>query len=638
MRATIDWSYQLLADHERDVFERLGAFGDSFTIEAARSVVGGDALAVLSSLSALVDKSLLVHAASESETRFRMLQVVSEYAAERLGDRPDADAIRIAHADHYADVARAAYAGLRGIEQRGWKEVLDLDRENVRRTLVELEQVGRLDDAAGLVWSMLLYWLTGRYLEGRKLVGQLLGAQGELSDASRARLQTVGGVLAALLSDIATAHAELGAAVEWFDTHDDDEGRATALVGLGLATAPIDVDRARELMRESARLFAGIGDAWGEAIVLGALGWLNTGRGDFAEETLFERGYSLARYVDDEVSTAHNGTNLAELHLALGRPDEAREVLEVALDAFEAVRLYDGLSYGLEAAAGLTLTGSRAEAAARLLGAADGLRDEVGVPIWGPRLTRFESLVATAREALGEEFFDRLWAEGRALDYDGALEAARGALEPAAPGLEPQPDRQASRGWVGPRLLFYYACARLRARKSGWRSRAGARPPGPDSTNSFAEWGGESTPLLLRARATSTRRSRHPALLSAPTDVLDCRPLATVAQCCTAGTRASTYSPPVRSSRRNACAPPNRLSRTPNRVPAGSGSRIGRRSTGSLMEACARAGRTTEAASLCWAARASFPSGHPSSHSPATPSPVDTQFREACSPCGPAGL
>ena len=434
VRATIDWSYHLLADHERDVFERLGAFGDSFTIEAARSVVGGDALAVLSSLSALVDKSLLVHAASESETRFRMLQVVSEYAAERLGDRPDADAIRIAHANHYADVARAAYAGLRGIEQRGWKEVLDLDRENLRRTLVELEQVGRLDDAAGLVWSMLLYWLTGRYLEGRKLVGQLLGAQGELSDASRARLQTVGGVLAALLSDIATAHAELGAAVEWFDTHDDDEGRATALVGLGLATAPIDVDRARELMRESARLFAGFGDAWGEAIVLGALGWLNTGRSDFAEETPFERGYSLARYVDDEVSTAHNGTNLAELHLALGRPDEAREVLEVALDAFEAVRLYDGLSYGLEAAAGLTLTDSRAEAAARLLGAADGLRDEVGVPIWGPRLTRFESLVATVREALGDELFDGLWAEGRALDYDGALEAARGALEPTTPG------------------------------------------------------------------------------------------------------------------------------------------------------------------------------------------------------------
>jgi len=437
IRATIDWSYQLLAEHDRDVFERLGVFGDSFTIEAARAVVGGGALAVLSSLAALVDKSLLAHAASESETRFRMLQVVSEYAAERLDRRTDADAIRLAHADHYADFARAAYAGLRGSEQRGWKEVLDLDRENVRRTLVEFERVGRLDDAADLAWSMLLYWLTFRYLEGRKLVGQLLGAEGELSDASRARLQTVDGLLAALLSDIAAAEAELGAAVAWFEAHDDDEGRATALVGLGIATAPVDADRARGLMRESAHLFAGTGDAWGEAIVLGALGWLDTGRGDFTEEMLFERGYSLARYVDDEVSTAHTATNLAELHLALGHPDQAREVLKVALEAFEAVRLYDGLSYGLEAAAGLALSDGRAEDAAGLLGAADGLRDEVAVPIWGPRLTRFETLVATVRGRLGDERVDTLWAEGRSLGFDGALEAARRALAPSEPAESP---------------------------------------------------------------------------------------------------------------------------------------------------------------------------------------------------------
>ena len=431
VRATIDWSYQLLADPERDVFERLGAFGDSFTIEAARSVVDGDALSVLSALSALVDKSLLLHAASESETRFRMLQVVSEYAAERLDGRPDADAIRAAHADHYAAVTRAAYAGLRGREQRGWKEVLDLDRENVRRALVELERVGRLDAATDLVWSMLPYWLTGRYLEGRKLVGQLLAAEGELSGASRARLQTVDGILAALLADIATAHAELGSAVEWLEAHEDEEGLASALGGLGLATAPFDADRARELLRESVRLFAELGDAWGEAIALGLIGWLDVGRGDFTEEGLFERGYALARHVDDEVSTAHTGTDLAELYLALGRFDDARAVFEVALNAHEAVRLYDGLSYGLEVAVGLELSAGRAEDAARLLGAADGLRDEVGVPIWGPRLARFESFVVDVRAQVGAARFDTLWAEGRVLGFDGALAAARRALRPA---------------------------------------------------------------------------------------------------------------------------------------------------------------------------------------------------------------
>ena len=101
--------------------------------------------------------------------------------------------------------------------------------------------------------------------------------------------------------------------------------------------------------------------------------------------------------------------------------------------AYEAVRLEDGLSYGLEAAAGLAELRS-GRGGRPLLGAADGLREGVGVPIWGPRLTRFESLVAFVRGALEEQLFETLWAEGRTLGYNGALKAARHALTRATPG------------------------------------------------------------------------------------------------------------------------------------------------------------------------------------------------------------
>jgi predicted ATPase len=431
VRATIDWSYELLGDSERDLFERLGVFGGSFTIEAVRAVAAGDGSAALGSLSALVEKSLVAPTAAASETRVRVLQVIAEYAAERLAVRADADGIHAAHAAYYLELARAAYAGLRGSEQRGWKEVLDAEIENVRRALAYLAGAGRLDDAAEIVWSVWVHWLTGHFLEGRKLVEELLAAPGELSERARARLRTVDGVLAALLADLPAAHTQLGGALEWFEAHDDDDGRASALGGLGIATAPIDPDRARSLLLESARLFAAIDDAWGEAIVLGALGWLDTGRGDFAEERLFERAYTLARHVGNEITTAHAATNLAELHLGLGRPAEARQALEVALTAYAAVRLYDGLSYGLEAAAGLASSDGRSEEAALLLGAADGLRDEVGVPIWGPRLTRFETLVASVRAALSDGVFDASWSDGRALDYETALGHARAALRPS---------------------------------------------------------------------------------------------------------------------------------------------------------------------------------------------------------------
>jgi predicted ATPase len=434
VRATIDWSYGLLNEHERDLFERLGIFAGSFTIEAAGSVAGEKGLEVLSTLSALVDKSLLAHAASESETRFRMLRVVSEYAAERLRNRADEDGICVAHSEYYEELARAAYAGLRGSEQRGWKEILDFELENVRRALAYLARSGRFDEAADLVWSVWVHWLTGHIVDGRKVVAELVASTSELSERSRARLQTVDGVLAALLSDLGTAHAALGQASEWFQEHDDDEGKASALGGLGLATAPLDPERARSLMLESASLFAGIGDAWGEAIVLGALGWLDTGRGDFSEPRLFERAYELARHVDDEVATAHTATNLAELRLAMGHSDDARDALDIALTAHEAVRLYDGLSYGLEAAARLAWSDRRSEDAARLLGAADGLRDEVGVPIWGPRLSRFETLVHSVRSATGDAAFAAAWGEGRALSFDAALATARETLHDAEAG------------------------------------------------------------------------------------------------------------------------------------------------------------------------------------------------------------
>jgi hypothetical protein len=212
----------------------------------------------------------------------------------------------------------------------------------------------------------------------------------------------VDGVLAALLTDIVTAQAELGPA--------------------------LDPGRARTLLLASARLFAAIDDTWQEAMVLGALGWLDTGRGDFTAADLFERAYVLARELDDEVATAHAATNLTELRIAQRRFDEARELLGVAIAAYDAVRLYDGASYGLEAAALVAREAGNDEDAARLLGAAEGLRSEAGIPIWGPRLTRFEALKGSVRRGLGDEAFGTAWEEGRALGFEGSLGAARRAV------------------------------------------------------------------------------------------------------------------------------------------------------------------------------------------------------------------
>jgi hypothetical protein len=95
---------------------------------------------------------------------------------------------------------------------------------------------------------------------------------------------------------------------------------------------------------------------------------------------------------NDEVATAHAATNPAELRLVQQRLDEARELLVVGLTGYEALRLQDGAAYALEPAALVADATGTGVDAARLIGAADGLRSEAGVPIWGPRLTRFQTL------------------------------------------------------------------------------------------------------------------------------------------------------------------------------------------------------------------------------------------------------
>jgi predicted ATPase len=427
MRATMEWSYGLLSEPERDLYERLGVFAGAFTIEAAQVLTDANGSAVLATLSALGDKNLLKHAA-ESETRFRMLHVVAEFAADRLAGRADAGDIRDAHARYYEELARTAYSGLRGREQRDWKELLDLERENIRGAIGHLAGTGRLDDAAALDWSLWVYWLAGFYLEGRKIVEQLTTSAGEVSDQAQARLRTIDGLLAALLSDFTSAQTELGLALDWYRTHDDDEGHAVALAALAVMTGPFEPERARGLMLESARLGARSGDVFGEALVLGALGWLDVGRGEFANPDLLEHAYDLASELGNDVVMAHTATNLAELRRVQQHPDDAVELLGSALVALDAVHLYDGLSYALEAVALTAIDRGDATHAIRLLGAADRLRNEAGIPIWGPRLDRFEASKDSLRPSLGDEAFELAWSEGQTLDYDAALDAARQTL------------------------------------------------------------------------------------------------------------------------------------------------------------------------------------------------------------------
>jgi len=136
LRATVEWSYQLLADEERLVFDRLGVFARTFDASAAVAVVGGDDLDswdVTEALSSLVAKSMLTPETSgDGTTRYGVLETLRQFARERLDDRGETDRWRRAHAEHYATLMGEIGRGLLGPEHVLWVGRLRADLDNVR--------------------------------------------------------------------------------------------------------------------------------------------------------------------------------------------------------------------------------------------------------------------------------------------------------------------------------------------------------------------------------------------------------------------------------------------------------------------------------------------------------------------------
>ena len=204
LRATVAWSYRLLASHEQTLFDRLSAFAGGFDLAAAEAVCSGTGIEetdVVELLAGLVDKSLVVADRSGSSTRYRLLETLRQYAEERLDERDESASVRLRHLSHYLGVAYQAHELLTGpncvqgaaLARREWdnfraahasaldtddltsaQEILayTYDQANAdalvewidwaERTIALGDSVGR-PDAATFGWATEMAWLTGDY-------------------------------------------------------------------------------------------------------------------------------------------------------------------------------------------------------------------------------------------------------------------------------------------------------------------------------------------------------------------------------------------------------------------------------------------------------------------------------------------
>ncbi len=263
LRATIEWSHELLDAHEERLFRRLAAFAASFELDAVGPVCDAE----LDTFQSLVEKSLVRRWGSG---RFGLLETVAEFAEERLAASEDADVIRARHAAHYLTVAQAANLA-DDAEGPQDQELAAREQPNFRKAL---EWALDRDVALGLRLAIPLeqLWVARQPFEGIRWFESLFAAAGELEPVLRARALVGFGGLVFIAGEFERGKQLYEEALAEYTALGDDRGRAQVLHRLPYAAmVEGDLPRARAIAEESLALHRRFGNRKGEAIVLGTL-------------------------------------------------------------------------------------------------------------------------------------------------------------------------------------------------------------------------------------------------------------------------------------------------------------------------------------------------------------------------------
>ena len=468
LRATIDWSYDLLTEPERAVLHRLSVFAAGCSLEAAEAVCAGGLVAaadVLDVLTRLVDRSLVVAEATGTEARFTMLETVREYARERLVSSGEAEATRRRHRDWYLRlVEEARPAFFRGPEPSAWLDRLDREHDNLRAALGWSEGMdGEAEAGLRLAAGLWRFWeIRGHLSEGRGWLERFLQRTAADRTARRADALTGAGILALMQGDHAAAlgfheeglaiHREIedeagisyalnnlaNAAVqqgeyararELYDEalgiaqrRGDLHGAAFALSHQADVTARSgDYEAAQGLFARSLGLFRQLDDRWGMAIALSTFAMVAGREGDRrSARSLTEQAIVLSRELNDARGVARGLGSLADVAIAEGDLPQARRLFLECIAIRRSLGDAPGLASALERLA-WAVAAEEPRAAAWLVGASETVRESIRAPIAASARDEHDRGLRDLAARLGEDGLLAARREGRELGADGVL-------------------------------------------------------------------------------------------------------------------------------------------------------------------------------------------------------------------------
>jgi len=457
LRATIDWSYGLLSESQRELHQTLAVFAGGCTLEDGRALAGSPS-SFFPDLEALVTGSLLRSDVTDGEVRLFMLETVREDALARLVAAGKLEDLRQRHAERFLELALAADKELEGPDQADWLERLERELDNLRAMLDWCLASGRVEDALRAVSALGRFWRAHSHVtEARRWLAQGLARADGLPVGVRADALWAAARQAVAQSDEAAAVPLLEQALRLYRELGRPRETAFALSELAwIAFGRGESDQAETLYEEALAVARAAADARAISATLNRLADIFSARGDHLRAlAAHEEALELRRTLDDPLLVTDSIYNLGVATFRAGDPKRAREAFEESLalarelgEAGEtAAALFmlaelDLLAGAVELAderireslaiytdfendrdramclvvlAGVAVTRASFEEAARLLGAAEALRGDSPLAFFElPVLERFQPELEAA---LGIDRFTELKAEGAHLGY-----------------------------------------------------------------------------------------------------------------------------------------------------------------------------------------------------------------------------
>ena len=418
LRATIEWSYELLAAEEQRLFARLAVFSGGCTLEAAGQIVDAD----VDTLQSLVDKSLLRH----TEERFWMLETIREYGSERLEESGEADELRRRHAKRLLELAEGLERLVREelIRGGGTEGLARLEREhdNLRAALDQLEESGEAEFALRLTAALADFWASrGHLAEGRRRLERALDAD-KRPTATRAAALNGAAELALAAGDNAAGRRNAQEALEIYRALGDVWGVAVSLQQIGYALIEEgDRAKAQQLLEEAVRGFLETGDEHFALWTARTLAWSYHKDGDLERaRALHEDNLRRARSLGNEPVAAVTLGSLAMIAVHDDRIDDALSLLRESLPMLRDFGDRRETTIDLCQAAHALAFAGRTEPAAQLLSCSEAFLEEIGgAESWLVRMN--EDTLAAIRTKVDEATLAEAWEQGRTLTPDKAV-------------------------------------------------------------------------------------------------------------------------------------------------------------------------------------------------------------------------